>query len=82
MLDIQQKSGLKKMLLEKKLAALTETLEKTEVQLYAALSVSSQDLTTRSNAAKKLEVRRLHIIIFSPDFYSCRSRTTKDNKPL
>jgi len=45
------------MLLERKLAALTETLEKKEAQLCAALSVSSIDPTARSNAADKLEVR-------------------------
>ncbi|XP_075319388.1 dynein regulatory complex subunit 4-like [Odontesthes bonariensis] len=54
-LDVQQRSGLKRMLLERKLAALTETLEKKEAQLCAALSVSSIDPTARSNAANKLE---------------------------
>lgn len=56
-LDVQQKSGLKEMLLERKLAALTETLEKREAQLCAALSVSTVDQTAASSAGNKLEVR-------------------------
>ncbi|XP_035993566.1 dynein regulatory complex subunit 4 [Fundulus heteroclitus] len=55
LLDVQQRSGLKKMLLQKKLAALTEALEKKEAQLSAALSVCSSEPTARSNAATKLE---------------------------
>uniref|UniRef100_A0A3Q3FJL8 Dynein regulatory complex subunit 4 n=1 Tax=Kryptolebias marmoratus TaxID=37003 RepID=A0A3Q3FJL8_KRYMA len=55
LLEVRQRSGLKKMLLQKKLAALTETLEKKEAQLGAALSVSSTDPTARSHAADKLE---------------------------
>ncbi|XP_041837935.1 dynein regulatory complex subunit 4-like [Melanotaenia boesemani] len=54
-LDLQQRSGMKRMLLERKMAALTETLEKKEAQLCAALSVSSIDPTARSNAANKLK---------------------------
>ncbi|KAM4579543.1 dynein regulatory complex subunit 4-like [Fundulus diaphanus] len=55
LLDVQQRSGLKKMLLQKKLAALTEAVEKKEAQLSAALSVCSSEPTERSNAANKLE---------------------------
>ncbi|KAM4595194.1 dynein regulatory complex subunit 4 [Fundulus diaphanus] len=55
LLDVQQRSGLKKMLLQKKLAALTEALEKKEAQLSAALSVCSSEPTERSNAVNKLE---------------------------
>ncbi|KAK5617366.1 hypothetical protein CRENBAI_007102 [Crenichthys baileyi] len=54
-LDIQQRSGLKKILLQKKLAAVTETLEKKEAQLCAALSVCSIEPTVCSNAVSKLE---------------------------
>ncbi|MED6261834.1 hypothetical protein ATANTOWER_010705 [Ataeniobius toweri] len=54
-LDIQQRSGLKKILLQKKLAAVTETLEKKEAQLSAALSVCSIEPTARSNAVSKLD---------------------------
>ncbi|KAG8014506.1 Growth arrest-specific protein 8 [Nibea albiflora] len=55
-LDIQQKNGLKELLLERKLAALTETLEKKEAQLCAALSASSVDQPAGSSAANNLEV--------------------------
>ncbi|KAK5600150.1 hypothetical protein CRENBAI_007508 [Crenichthys baileyi] len=54
-LDIQQRSGLKKILLQKKLAAVTETLEKKEAQLSTALSVCSIEPMARSNAVSKLE---------------------------
>lgn len=53
---MQQKSGLKELLLERKLAALTETLEKKEAQLCAALSASYVDQTAGSSAANRLEV--------------------------
>ncbi|XP_042291935.1 dynein regulatory complex subunit 4-like [Thunnus maccoyii] len=55
-LDVQQKSGLKELLLERKLAALTETLEKKEAQLYAALSASNVDQTAGSAAIKLEEI--------------------------
>ncbi|XP_017275738.1 dynein regulatory complex subunit 4 isoform X2 [Kryptolebias marmoratus] len=54
-LDVQQKSGLKRMLLERKIAKLTETLEKQQARLYAALSISSSDPETRCNASKNLK---------------------------
>ncbi|XP_069578141.1 dynein regulatory complex subunit 4-like [Brachyistius frenatus] len=54
-LDVQQRSSLKEALLERKLTALTETLEKKEVQLCAVLSASNVDPTTGSSAANKLE---------------------------
>ncbi|XP_043968962.1 dynein regulatory complex subunit 4-like isoform X2 [Gambusia affinis] len=54
-LDIQQRSGLKKILLQRKLEALSQTLEKKEAQLSAALSVCSVEPTARSNAANKLQ---------------------------
>uniref|UniRef100_A0A1A8V8E0 Dynein regulatory complex subunit 4 n=1 Tax=Nothobranchius furzeri TaxID=105023 RepID=A0A1A8V8E0_NOTFU len=56
-LDVQQRSSLKRILLEKKLSALTETLEEKEAQLCTTLSVSSIDPTTRNAAANKLQVR-------------------------
>ncbi len=55
-LDIQQKRGLKELLLERKLAVLTETLEKNEAQLCAALSATNVDQTVGRSAANKLEV--------------------------
>ncbi|KAF7216608.1 transcript variant X2 [Nothobranchius furzeri] len=54
-LDVQQRSSLKRILLEKKLSALTETLEEKEAQLCTTLSVSSIDPTTRNAAANKLQ---------------------------
>uniref|UniRef100_A0A3Q0SK40 Dynein regulatory complex subunit 4 n=1 Tax=Amphilophus citrinellus TaxID=61819 RepID=A0A3Q0SK40_AMPCI len=60
-LDMQQRSGLKAMVLERKLAVLTETLEKKEAQLCAALSASSADPTAGGgSAANKVEVKTLH----------------------
>ncbi|XP_013887872.1 dynein regulatory complex subunit 4 [Austrofundulus limnaeus] len=55
LLEVQQRSGLKKLLLEEKLAALTETLEQKEAQLNAARSVCSSDPLERSTAATKLQ---------------------------
>ncbi|XP_076584695.1 dynein regulatory complex subunit 4-like [Chaetodon auriga] len=54
-LDVQQKSRLKELLLEKKLAALTESVEMKEAQLCAALSASNVDQTAGSCAENKLE---------------------------
>ncbi|GAA6225662.1 growth arrest-specific protein 8-like [Lates japonicus] len=54
-LDLQQRSGLKELLLERKMAALTETLEKKEAQLCAALSASTAEQTAGSSTANKLE---------------------------
>lgn len=44
------------MVLEEKLAVLTETLEKKEAQLSATLSVSNIDPRVRSTTANQLEV--------------------------
>lgn len=63
-LDVQQKSGLKELLLERKLAALTETLEKKEAQLCAALSASNIDQTAGSCAENKLEVQFSVLVLF------------------
>uniref|UniRef100_A0A3B4WFE4 Dynein regulatory complex subunit 4 n=1 Tax=Seriola lalandi dorsalis TaxID=1841481 RepID=A0A3B4WFE4_SERLL len=51
--EVQRRSGLKELLLERKLAALTETLEKKEAQLCAALAATRQPAA--SSAANKLE---------------------------
>lgn len=55
-LDMQQKIGLKELLLERKMAALTEGVDKTEAQLYGSLSASNVDPTTAGSAANKLKV--------------------------
>ncbi|XP_075221357.1 dynein regulatory complex subunit 4-like [Lycorma delicatula] len=54
-LDLQQKAGLKNTILEKKLAALEETLEKREVQLSEAISATNLDPKTMRSINSKLE---------------------------
>mmetsp|Transcript_56951 Transcript_56951/g.180191 ORF Transcript_56951/g.180191 Transcript_56951/m.180191 type:complete len:473 (+) Transcript_56951:101-1519(+) len=53
--DMQQKSGLKNMLLEKKLEALEEQLEKKEAQLSEVLQASNLDPNTLSQITRKLD---------------------------
>jgi len=53
--DVQQKSGFKNLVLEKKLAALSESLEKKEAQLNEVLLASNLDPTALSVVTKKLE---------------------------
>ena len=54
--DVQQKSNLKNLLLEKKLGALGETLEKKEAQLNEVLTASNLDPSALSVVTRKLEV--------------------------
>ncbi|KAK9958553.1 hypothetical protein ABG768_010666 [Culter alburnus] len=54
-LEVQQKSGFKNLLLECKLSALNDMLEKKEAQLSEVLSVSNLDPTTLSVVTHKLE---------------------------
>ncbi|XP_029010162.1 dynein regulatory complex subunit 4-like [Betta splendens] len=54
-LDVQQRSGLKELLLQRKLAALTETLEQKEAQLCAALSASNPDPAAGGSSADRLQ---------------------------
>merc|ERR1739838_365301 len=53
--EVQQKSNFKNMLLEKKLGALTDSLEKKEAQLNEVLSASNLDPTALTVVTKKLE---------------------------
>jgi len=53
--DVQQKSGFKNIILEKKLAALGETLEKKEAQLNEVLAASNLDPTALAVVTRKLE---------------------------
>ncbi|KAK9540771.1 hypothetical protein VZT92_003201 [Zoarces viviparus] len=80
-LDMQQKNGLKQLLLERKLAALTETVEKKEAQLCAALAASNIDQTAGSSAANKLqgmlESKQATIDALQSDL--ARDRTEYDN---
>ena len=54
--EVQQKSGLKNILLERKLGTLADTLEKKEAQLNEVLSASNLDPTALTVVTRKLEV--------------------------
>ena len=60
--DVQQKSNLKNLLLEKKLSALGDTLEKKEAQLNEVLTASNLDPSALSVVTRKLEVCSQHKI--------------------
>ncbi|XP_066541477.1 dynein regulatory complex subunit 4 [Hoplias malabaricus] len=53
--EVQQKTGFKNLLLERKLDALTDTLEKKEAQLNEVLSASNLDHTALNVVTHKLE---------------------------
>ncbi|KAJ8041751.1 Dynein regulatory complex subunit 4 [Holothuria leucospilota] len=53
--EVQQKSGFKNLLLEKKLGALADTLEKKDAQLNEVLSASNLDPTALTVVTRKLE---------------------------
>ncbi|XP_069491653.1 dynein regulatory complex subunit 4 [Ambystoma mexicanum] len=53
--DVQQKTGFKNLLLERKLLALSDTLEKKEAQLNEVLSASNLDPNALSIVTRKLE---------------------------
>ncbi|KAM4612469.1 dynein regulatory complex subunit 4 [Discoglossus pictus] len=53
--EVQQKSGFKNLLLERKLLALGETLEKKEAQLNEVLAASNLDPTALTAVTRKLE---------------------------
>ena len=64
--DVQQKSNLKNLLLEKKLSALGDTLEKKEAQLNEVLTASNLDPSALSVVTRKLEViNTTHLEAFS-----------------
>ncbi|XP_039995733.1 dynein regulatory complex subunit 4-like [Xiphias gladius] len=52
---LQYKAGLKSMLLERKLKALTDSLEKTQAQLHSVLSASNIDQTALGGVTNKTE---------------------------
>ena len=54
--EVQQKSGFKNVLLERKLDALTDNLEKKEAQLNEVLSASNMDQTALGVVTRKVEV--------------------------
>ncbi|CAF5120834.1 unnamed protein product, partial [Rotaria sp. Silwood1] len=53
--EVQQKSSLKNLLLEKKLSTLADSLEKKEAQLNEVLSASNLDPASLSVVTRKLE---------------------------
>ncbi|KAG9272953.1 growth arrest-specific protein 8 [Astyanax mexicanus] len=53
--EVQQKSGFKNLLLERKLAALTDSLEKKEAQLNEVLAASNLDPTALNVVTRKIE---------------------------
>ncbi|KAM4608283.1 dynein regulatory complex subunit 4 isoform 2-T2 [Polymixia lowei] len=53
--EVQQKSGFKNLLLERKLEALTDTLEKKEAQLNEVLSATNMDPAALGVVTRKLE---------------------------
>jgi hypothetical protein len=53
--EVQQKSGFKNLLLEKKLSALADTLEKKEAQLNEVLAASNLDPSALTIITRKLE---------------------------
>ena len=57
--EVQQKSNFKNLLLEKKLNALADTLEKKEAQLNEVLSASNLDPTALTVVTRKLRMWRL-----------------------
>ncbi|XP_069386704.1 dynein regulatory complex subunit 4-like [Paralichthys olivaceus] len=69
MLEVQQRNGLKQLLLERKLAALTQTVETKEAQLCATLSTATASDTAGSSSANKLKetLESKHVTIAALD---------------
>ena len=80
--EVQQKSNFKNLLLEKKLNALADTLEKKEAQLNEVLSASNLDPTALTVVTRKLEVQFIilyfHSAYLLPDIYTDRVRSTTE----
>lgn len=55
-LDIQLKSSVEEMRLQRRLVEMSEALEKTDVKLLSVLTLTSTDQETRNDAAKRLQV--------------------------
>lgn len=75
--EVQQKSGFKNLLLEKKLGAISDTLEKKEAQLNEVLSASNLDPTALSVVTRKLEVgyTRENFLFCHSHFYDAKTAT-------
>ncbi|PIN88790.1 hypothetical protein AB205_0221330 [Aquarana catesbeiana] len=79
--EVQQKSGFKNLLLERKLQALGDTLEKQEAQLNEVLAASNLDPTTLSTVTRKLEASFLLIADMEPmniDVLDTKNNAIKD----
>ncbi len=62
--EVQQKSSLKNLLLEKKLSTLADSLEKKEAQLNEVLSASNLDPASLSVVTRKLEVKFFFFFLY------------------
>ncbi len=70
--EVQQKSSLKNLLLEKKLSTLADSLEKKEAQLNEVLSASNLDPASLSVVTRKLEVKIfVSFCKIEINFFSC-----------
>ena len=67
--EVQQKSGFKNLLLERKLSSLADSLEKKEAQLNEVLSATNMDPMALGVVTRKLEVR------LSVSLYPCLLNT-------
>ena len=80
--EVQQKSGFKNLLLERKLTALTDCLEKKEAQLNEVLSASNMDPMALGVVTRKLEVRLSVFCLFSTaNFTSLKRRMLRCTEP-
>ncbi len=75
--EVQQKSNFKNLLLEKKLGALADTLEKKEAQLNEVLSASNLDPTALTVVTRKLEVTKM-ILLFDTFYCTFSGSAAKD----
>lgn len=62
---LQQKTDVKNFQLEKKLNSLTDTVEKTQMQLVSVLSTSSVDQTAHRGIIKNVEVQLSVFLVVS-----------------
>lgn len=63
--EVQQKASLRSLLLERRLAALSDSLEKKEAQLSEVLAASNLDPSALGIVNRKLEVRFLRSLVRS-----------------
>ncbi|XP_051278666.1 dynein regulatory complex subunit 4-like [Dicentrarchus labrax] len=66
-LDAQQKSGLKELLLERKITAVTETLEREQLKLWVALAFGQGDQTAATHIKELFESKDVAIKALKED---------------